>query len=123
MKVRIVRRPCGEAPDWVRDAWIGLSLPLVERQQSSLYSVGVLSGPTSWISQLIAVFRGKAERVTGYLVNASEAVEQLAHHSPDAAAWWRENTPHLLDGKRNFLFDADACAFEPERRTRPITEE
>ncbi|MEA3013605.1 MAG: hypothetical protein QOD42_2150 [Sphingomonadales bacterium] len=33
--IRIVRAPIGEAPLWVREAWVGLSLPLPARSQAA----------------------------------------------------------------------------------------
>jgi hypothetical protein len=71
--------------------------------------VGVLSGPQCALSQLWARIRGNTLKVNGYAVNAKAAVDCLASHHPGAAAWWLENTPYLLDGKRNFAFDANAC--------------
>ncbi|QNA85105.1 hypothetical protein G4G27_14700 [Sphingomonas sp. So64.6b] len=50
--------------------------------------------------------------MTGYLVNAKTAVDCLNEAHPEAAAWWREHTPRFLNGKRFFVFDADACELE-----------
>lgn len=72
-----------------------------------------MSGPNHWLSQIWAVLRGNAIKVTGYSVNAKVAVDHLADYHPEAAAWWREQTPKLLDGKRYFVFEADACEREP----------
>ncbi|MEG3143503.1 hypothetical protein U1839_02455 [Sphingomonas sp. RT2P30] len=113
MDIKIVRRPVGDAPDWVRDAWIGLSLPLAVKRKRRWRGVGVLSGPRHWLSQLWDPV--KASKIEGYLVNAKTAVDHLADHRPDAAAWWREHTPLLLNGKRYFVIDADSC----ERELRP----
>jgi hypothetical protein len=112
MNIKIVRRPSGEAPEWVRDAWIGLSLPAASKRQRDWRSLGVLTGPHGWLFRLGAVIFGKSTKVTGYLVNARTAVECLAEGSPNAAAWWHERTPHLLNGRRYFVFDAAACEHE-----------
>jgi hypothetical protein len=112
MNIKIVQRPIGEAPDWVRDAWIGLSLPLASKRERDWRSLGVLTGPHSWLSQIWAIFSGKTFVVTGYLVNAKAAVDQLGDHHPSAAAWWREHTPRMLTGRRYFAFDAAACEQE-----------
>ena len=109
MMVKIVRRPTGEAPEWVRDAWIGMSLPLAREEERSWIGLGVLSGPYNPFAQIWARIRSKAFKISGYAVNAKAAVDSLADHQPNAAAWWRKNTPLLLDGKRNFVFDTSAC--------------
>ncbi|KPF75355.1 hypothetical protein IP68_08835 [Blastomonas sp. AAP25] len=112
MRIKIVRRPIGEAPDWVRDAWIGLSLPLAVDRQRSLWGFGVLSGPSNAFLQLWALGLGKGIKLTGFSVNAKAAVDILEEVDPRAAGWWREHTPALVSGKRCFVFDADACERE-----------
>ena len=112
MDIRIIRPPNGEAPNWVREAWIGLSLPTVVKTRRSWRSLGVLSGPTNLALQLWAMITGKSMKVEGYLVNAKVAVDLLAETQAEAANWWREHAPELLTGKRNFVFDVEAC--EPE---------
>ena len=47
--------------------------------------------------------------VAGYAVEAAPAVGILAKVSPDAAAWWRENTPHLIAPKRYLVFHEEVC--------------
>lgn len=116
VRIKIVRRPTGEAPEWVRDAWIGLSLPLAAKQPQTWAVFGVLSAPRGWHREFWAILSGKTTKATGYLVNARQAVDQLATFHPEAAAWWREHTPQLVSGRRNFLFDVDACA--PDLSTR-----
>jgi hypothetical protein len=112
MFVKIVGRPSGEAPEWVRDAWIGLRLPLALRRKRKWIGHGVLTGPRGLIPQLWAFIRGRTIRTTGYAVNAKIAVDRLAETSPAAASWWRENVPMVLDGRRYFVFDEDACQVE-----------
>jgi len=112
MMIKIVRRPVGEAPDWVRDAWVGLSIPLALPGLRRSLGLGVLSGPKNRVLRLWALVRGKGQSLTGYIVNAKEAVDRLQSVRPDAAEWWRQNAPALLDGKRCFVFDAAACEQE-----------
>ena len=61
--------------------------------------------PAQWAS----VVRGRAERVAGYAVEAALAVGILAKANPEAAAWWRENTPHLIAPKRYLVFHEEVC--------------
>lgn len=102
--------PLGEAPLWVRERWVGLSLPLAQRKATplSVLTTGVLSGPKGFASCLVALVTGKLERQSGYAIEAQAAVAALAVSSPEAAEWWRENAPHLLRGKKLFVFDSGA---------------
>ncbi len=111
--VYITRRPAGEAPEWVRDSWIGVSLPLASKRERTWRGIGVLTGPHDWLSQLWAVFRGRTIKVAGYAVNAKVAVDRLAEIDPQAAAWWREHAPQMLTGRRYFVFDSPSCVLEP----------
>jgi hypothetical protein len=107
--IQIVHRPDGEAPKWVRDAWIGAVLPLLIDEPVTIESVGVLTGPRSWWGLWWHRLTGRTERMTGYEVNAAAAVVIVAARSPEAARWWREHVPHMLDGVQSFLFDLPAC--------------
>lgn len=107
--VRIVRPPSGEAPLWVREAWVGLTLPLKEASLRTLPSIGVLSGPKSSLGWLWTSLTGAPVTVTGYLTSAAEAIEILAKSRPEAAKWWRENAPKFLREEAEFLFEAPAC--------------
>jgi len=88
-RIRIVRRPDGEAPEWVRDAWIGVEIPLLIAEPVSTFGFGVLTGPKNialdWFLGLI----GRAKPVAGYVVAADTAVACLMERAPDAADWWR----------------------------------
>jgi len=98
MQIRIKNTPPGEAPEHIRQAWIGLVIPVPPRfaGRRRAFEIGVLSGPKSRLGVLLAILFGRAQRATGYIVEASVAVDLLAIHSPTAADWWRENAPRLL---------------------------
>ena len=98
--------PPGEAPLWVREKWLGLSLPLAQRNAKpvSYLTAGVLSGPKSPAALLVALFTGKLARQRGFRVSSLRAVEVLARSSPEAAAWWRQNAPRQLEPHRYFVF-------------------
>ena len=74
---------------------------------------GVLSTPRGWWQRVGGLFTGRYRRQTGYAVNALEAVNLLAAKDPGAAAWWREHCAFFLDGKRHFVFAAEACEERP----------
>lgn len=109
--IRIVQAPIGEAPQWVREAWVGLDLPVTTRRPFGRWiGLGVLSSPRTMAGRLWAVLTGRTIRVTGYRVIAREAVALLEDHRPEAAQWWRDNAAHLLGGRQAFVFDSEACA-------------
>ena len=108
--IRIVGVPPGEAPFWVREQWVGLELPLTRHSApGTFYSFGAVSGPRTCLAQLWGIIRARAERVRGYVVHSVEAVDILASSSPAAAAWWRENVPHLIGPRRYLVFHEHAC--------------
>lgn len=108
-RVRIVQPPFGEAPSWVREAWVGLELPFIYPPRAYLTAGGVVTGPKTFLGQLWEALRGKANRVVGYPVYSAEAIALLAIANPDAANWWRVNTPRFLNPRQIFLFDEPAC--------------
>jgi hypothetical protein len=108
--LRITSAPPGEAPLWVREKWVGLSLPLARSRAVALsvFTSGVLSGPKSFFASIGALLTGRLTRRSGFLVETQAAIAVLAKSSPEAATWWRQNTPHLLRPRRYFVFPEDA---------------
>ena len=71
--------PHGDAPGWVRWAWVGCTLPCEpECGHVPQYVGGVLSGP-------------RLEKIDGFSVPQDKALEILAARSPKAAAWFRDH--------------------------------
>jgi hypothetical protein len=99
--VRIVRTPPGEAPEAIRRAWVGVELPLRqgETKAGPHLTVGVLSqqGAETMMAG------------SGYAVDGRAAVQALAAHSPEAAAWWREHAPHVLEPGYRLWFPREVC--------------
>jgi hypothetical protein len=111
-KVRIIACPPGEAPPAVREAWIGLELPLLRGRlghRRGWLTTGVVSGPRTWWRRVIGILSGRVQARSGYAVNGLEAINVLALKDPVAAAWWRDNCAYLLDGKRHLLFPTEVC--------------
>jgi hypothetical protein len=100
--------PPGEAPAWVREKWVGLKLPLRQRssQPGRYRGAGVLTSPRGLVAMIKALLGGRIPYHEGYLVDALKAVEILEEVHPEAAAWWRKNTPHLMRPNRRLLFQA-----------------
>jgi len=97
-RIRIVAVPPGEAPEDVRQAWVGLELPLAagERGPSTGSVVGVVS-------------KNVQSPMPGYAVDGRIAVESLASAAPEAAQWWRENAAHVLAAGYQLVFPVEVC--------------
>ena len=78
MQIKIIATPPGDAPEWVREEWIGLTLPVAENIPNKRTIVsGVLGGP--------------ALNIGGYPIRTADAIEILRKKSLEAAKWWDEN--------------------------------
>ena len=111
LRIVIVGIPSGEAPLWVREKWVGLELPLCQKSGLSITrrTAGVLSGPRNLLAAYLGYFTARYEHSSGFMVQSLEAVDILAAVSPEAAEWWRANTPHILKASRCFMFDESVC--------------
>ncbi len=92
-KVEIIATPPGQAPDWVRDAWVGLSLPV---------------DPNPVGPRQIGVLGGKAENLGGYHVHTQEALKILAEKNEAAAQWWLDHLPIMPPW---LVFSKSVCKF------------
>ena len=108
-EVEIIAAPAGGSPPWVRKSWIGLTLPLAQANVVELETADMLAAPKNRFGWFVRRLLRRLQLTRGYLINASQAVEILDTANPEAAAWWRENLSHLLDGKHNVVFHEWAC--------------
>jgi hypothetical protein len=94
--IKIISRPAGQAPEWVRDAWIGLELPLCEDYQpkDDEQMFGILN-------------LEPVKELGGYAVSATIAFQQLFRVNPDACEWWRVNAPWAIAAR--LIFEKNAC--------------
>lgn len=108
--VRIIGVPEGPAPLWVREKWVGLDLPVSPPRvvKRRVWRDFKTRGLFTYFMALLGITSEKLETWDGYVVDVRQAVTILEAKHPDAAAWWRENVPHLMGGK--FMFDAAACS-------------
>lgn len=119
--IHIISPPMGEAPSWVREAWVGLELPVLGSVRSVAWPThGVTTGPKSLMAKIAACFTGNFQRIKGYRVRAQVAVDILAAKRPDAADWWRENAPHLVRAGQVLVFNDDACSAMPVRHSKDL---
>ena len=107
--VEIVSPPDGVAPDWVREAWVGLRVPCLEDQPVEMPAVSAVGGPATMLGQLFHALAGRAEKRTGYVVRARDVVGLLSLKDEAAALWWIDNAPHVLDERQLFMFEQACC--------------
>jgi len=93
----IFSTPPGQAPDWVREAWVGVIIPLSEPA-----NVGHQRGALG----------GSPQNQNGYCVKGSDAIERLEGHNPEAAKWWKDNVP--LENITHLVFSRDVCSIVEE---------
>lgn len=98
--IEIIKVPEGEAPEWVREAWVGLVLPCdpyVGHGQEP--EKGVLS---------LKECEGIHRKRYSYAVFQKDAIRILRNYSPNAAAWWRiKGFPRSTPGEDKFGFAED----------------
>jgi hypothetical protein len=116
--VRIIATPAGEAPLSVREAWVGLVLPLKVKftpVPTKLPQFGVLSGPKTAIGQIFRYVLGRHPGSRNvYLVDPVAAIEVLKEKDHTAAEWWLTNVPHFIRPNWSFGFEAEVCEFLPD---------
>jgi hypothetical protein len=107
--IRITSTPPGEAPLAIREAWIGVELPLASEQERLWLGKGVLTGPHGRLAELFHLLTFRMKLVRGFAVSGKKAVETLERTRPEAALWWREHTPHFTEGSSYMLFPDSCC--------------
>jgi hypothetical protein len=90
---RINDVPPGQAPEWVRKAWVDLVLPMRDVPPASVRQAGI--------------FGGKSENLGGFAVSGQIALSLLKEHNSAAAEWWSTYAPHVLFG--DLVFIRDVC--------------
>ena len=118
--LQVTSVPPGEAPLWVREKWVGLSLPMAQASADPVRrgGFGVISGPKTLHARLIAIVTRKFDMHDGYIVLAADAMAVLERTEPEAAAWWRENASHMLRPGMKFLFER-GCGHVTQSRSGP----
>ncbi|MGE0485994.1 MAG: hypothetical protein AB7Q81_17740 [Gammaproteobacteria bacterium] len=108
---RITATPPGEAPEVVREAWVGLALPVVGHYAAT---DGAHDSPPS------GVLSGAPESYSddgGQSVPALAAFAVLHAAAPEAAQWWRTNTPELHAPGHNLVFPDRVCELLPNHES------
>jgi hypothetical protein len=105
-QIQIIGAPPGEAPASVREAWIGCILPLLP---------GV-SGPEPNAARGVTSGLAK-EPSLSFKVRALDALAILEKKNIEAANWWKEHTPQLLQPGKLLAFRAEVCKLLPEQES------
>lgn len=95
-KIRIIGVPYGQAPLWVRQAWIGLEIPLSPIQPK----------PGDTFLEVIDKTTPR-QGTDGFAVNARVAIDLLSEYNPPAAAWWKREESWVM--LHEFVFNKEAC--------------
>ena len=84
-RIRIVKLPRGEAPEWVRKAWIGIELLCYPHPNCT---INLITGK----HDLVGALSGRpVAPYFGYDVPTTLAIRALARKNQKAAKWWREH--------------------------------
>lgn len=94
-RIRIVKTPRGDAPQWVRDQWIGLELPDLGPPQNHM-SYGLITGTLR-------------RHDHGCCVPMKVALDALTAKCPEAAKWFINKLGPARIEESNFVFDEEAC--------------
>jgi hypothetical protein len=98
--IKIIKVPAGDAPEWVRAAWVGLVLPCDP-------FVGYAEKPDKGV---VTLRETKGRKGRSYAVVQKDAIEILSKSNPDAAKWWLScGFPKFTPGEDRFGFDADVA--------------
>ena len=108
-RIRITSVPSGAAPLWVREKWVGLELTSVLGAAPQTFASASVLAPPAFLASLWRRITGQSRNVNGYPVQVTSAIEALEKSSPEAAMWWRANTPRMISPSRFFVFNAGAC--------------
>ena len=93
MLVKIIEAPRGEAPQWVRDAWIGVLLEGLTAKQHAAFSEAIGVESTGQPVGVLSKSPIPLDDLSGgdLDTDAKIAIERLRDKSPEAAKWWDEN--------------------------------
>lgn len=90
--ITIISPPPGQGPEWVRRQWVGLILPVHEKDVRGVQ---------------LGVHGGSPENLGGYPVKYQEARLALMKKSPKAARWWDQNLSPTFEGE--LVFRKEVC--------------
>lgn len=96
MRIRIISLPAGEAPERVRQEWVGCEFPVVKAE---VFGFGI--------------FSHKPSQNPGYAVRYQDAVSVLGEKNPEAATYWSA-LYHPRYPAAQLIFDPTCCEVLPD---------
>lgn len=84
-RINITEAPDGPAPNWRREAWKGLTLPIRRVCYQLPVAMDYEGNLRLWQSGDIPY----------YPVDKDVAIRELSKQNPEAAEWFRDNLPNL----------------------------
>jgi len=118
-KVLLINKvPPGDGPEWVREVWVGLTIPILQEElNKKLYSP-----PASEDNEdEFALREDESPWIEGRM-----AFEFVKAKSIDAYKWWKENRPSMfLDEDEGFVFEDNSWEIidRPEDMLIPLLDE
>lgn len=95
MEIKIVKVPEGIEPQDIREAWIGITLPVKETSHQCRYGID---------ENVLTV----GEEVLVYKISYEEALEALKEYNIDAFQYWNQNWEKFYHPE-GFVFYEDYC--------------
>lgn len=93
--IRIISTPPGQTPEWVREQWVGLVLPVDE------------DAPNEYEGIQFGIRGGRPKNLGGYPVRTVDAFLALEEASAEAAQWWINNL--RLELIPRLVFSREVC--------------
>lgn len=86
MLIEITQPPAGPAPEWVREAWVGVRMQARLKGDAPEVDFTTEGGRRPGGG-------GEIPNRQGFLVSVDTALQALMEKSPEAAMWFRDNLP------------------------------
>ncbi len=101
LKIRITSRPEGGAPEWVRDAWIGIEFEATPKSSPPSFSFMVF-GVDGLLPDI--------QKPHSYVTNTGKVLEALKVHNQKAYQWWKDNHNYYFQHpETDWIFNAECC--------------
>lgn len=101
IRVRVIAAPAGEAPEYIREQWVGCEMEVLYIDVTATPVLGVLSGEIA----------PKDANKGGYVIKGSEAMRSLAVYAKlEALRWWEEHAPRGMGFfEKDLVFGRQFC--------------
>jgi len=110
MLFEVTKAPDGDSPQHIRDAWVGVQFRALQGAPTTMptRAAGSSSSQRGGFLNRGALKAEITER-RGYPVKAREVLGLLALSDKQAAQWYIDNVPQMLDPDQIFMFDETCC--------------